>query len=321
MGHKIKKKRKKKYTNAGLSSISVSQPLIRIIAPKNISIFSNRENFIRFLNKIKSYDRSPNRIPIIFIDLNFVEICDEPSITIMLSAINELTRKSIKCTGNVPLNPYARDILDKSGFFSHLKDIQKVYFSQLSKCQNQILKIGESIIDSKIIGEIVKQCTFKLTGNYKHFNKLYTVLMEIIPNTIEHAYKSKSSKSWFLGIKYDVVNNKVIFTFVDNGSGILNTIYKLPKKRTEDLRLLKSEPLILEGVFDKKYNSRLKEENRNKGLPIVKSIFEEGYIKKLKVFSNFAGIEFSGVNYFELKNEFKGTIFYFEVDKECIEKL
>ena len=317
----MRKKKKKKSNN----KISNKIPTLKILNFKAPSIFSfllNQEEFLTFINKLKDYKYKNSRLYQINIDLNNVTYLDQLSITILISVLEDLIKWNVKFVGNVPLNFYTQELLDKSGFFEHVKDLDTGLYSKISRSQNFILKIGENSIDSKMLGDLIKDCVFKITGKESHFRKLYTVLMEIIPNTIEHAYSKSNSikKSWFLGIEYIVKDNKVLFTFVDNGFGILNTIYKLPEQRTLELKQLTSEPLILEGVFNKEYNSRLKDENRNKGLPIIKSIFNEGYIKNLKVFSNKAGICFNEPKYIKLTNEFKGTLFYFEIDIECINK-
>lgn len=315
-----KKRRKKPKLNISkkLSSIKI----VNFKVPSNFSFLLNKEEFLTFINKLKDYEYKNSKLYQIHIDLNNVTYLDQLSITILLSVLDDLIKGNVKFVGNVPLNIYANKLLDNSGFFEHVKDLETGQYSKISRSKNFILKIGENSIDSKMLGDLIKDCVYKISGEESHFRKLYTILMEIIPNTIEHAYSKRNNvkKSWFLGIEYVVKDNKVLFTFVDNGFGILNTIYKLPEQRTQELIQLTSEPLILEGVFNKEYNSRLKDENRNKGLPIVKSIFNEGFIKNLKVFSNKAGISFKESEYIKLKNEFKGTLFYFEIDIECINK-
>lgn len=181
-----RKRGKKKYISSKTKKKNIEFIYKVIICPKNLSLFHNIEGFILFINKLKSFKNTSSRFYSIYLDLTLVEEIDESSITILLSVIEELKNDNIRCEGNVPISPYSKSILEHSGFFEHVKDINNAYVNNIRRTKNYILKQGKNTIDSQSVGSLVKDCVYFLTNTKDHFSKLYTVLMEVIPNTLEH---------------------------------------------------------------------------------------------------------------------------------------
>lgn len=79
---------------------------------------------------------------------------------------------------------------------------------------------------------------------------------------------------------------------------------------------------ILKGAFDKKYGSSTKEVNRNKGLPAVKSMMDDGAILDLVVLTNdviwFCNNEQRSRNFDKGKARFRGTLYQWTITKDCI---
>jgi anti-sigma regulatory factor (Ser/Thr protein kinase) len=184
---------------------------------------------------------------------------------------------------------------------------------KVSKTKNLMLMLGKEKSESTKVGKCIKQAIEELTGKPNHYPPIYGIIQEMNGNSVEHAYKIK--KHWILGINHDKTNNKMIFTFTDNGFGILRTLKRrFNKKVFDNLQWYKDED-ILNGVFDKKYNSRFKKQyNRNKGLPVIKKAYIEDKINNLIVISNKAFLDFENKTSISLKNEFSGTFYYWELD-------
>lgn len=317
--------RSQKFIQNGIYSKQIieEQSFVKELeVPENFEILKDTEVVLKFIKLIKN--------KIIYkkpIDLNFknVKSIDIGSISVLLSIIEELSINGIRCTGNLPDNEQCRKFIEESGYFNYVKMINND--GNKIEPKNFIIDIGKDTVDSKKIGEYVKKANQKLTNELKTNRNIYTILLEITGNSVEHAYIDKKELShWFLGInfvnnKYDNKIEKVIFTAVDNGSGILKTIHRKKWIFNDLLISFKNNSNILDGVFNKKYGSRHKQENRNKGLPIIKQRLKENKIKNLKVITNNTFNEYSNKKdtFRYLNNKYDGTFFYFELDLTCYE--
>jgi hypothetical protein len=111
--------------------------------------------------------------------------------------------------------------------------------------------------------------------------------------------------------------NKVKFCFVDNGRGILKT---LRKKFPDKIATLIGGNLgnsIIKRAFEGEFGSRTKLSNRGRGLKAIKKGFELGYIKSLKVITNNVFYDFENGAVEELKEDFDGTFYFWEIDNTC----
>lgn len=109
------------------------------------------------------------------------------------------------------------------------------------------------------------------------------------------------------------------------GKGILETLKKRFGLVLKDIFTLKSPNDILKGAFDKKYGSTTQEVNRNKGLPAVKSHWEQGTINSLKVLTNNVILHFDSNELSETFSKgsprFRGTFYQWEMTNDCINKI
>jgi len=175
-----------------------------------------------------------------------------------------------------------------------------------------------SFEDNKKISALVKDVVNHLTGENKYSLSVKTIILEICGNSIEWA--STENKQWLLGVKYET--ERVFFTVTDVGKGILETLYRKFTKRFFDT--FKTDDEILKGAFNKKYGSSTKELNRNKGLPAVKTNFEQGTINNLRVLTNNVALQFgddsNSKTFGKGSPRFKGTFYQWEMTKECLNK-
>lgn len=302
-----------KYTEENLKTSSVV-----IDTPSVFNIITNTDQFINFIIDLKKTKHYNNNIKYVTIDFSKVTSLEQGSISILLSVIEELSFYNIECFGNYPNDQLAREKLLKSGFNKHIEQVSKDLKKADIDTENLIIRTRTDTVDGEMFAEIIHKTTKFLTGEEMRYQPLYTILMELAPNSIEHAYKNQSQIHWFIGLNFDEINRKVIFTFADNGKGILNTIYRNPKKKIADLISVRDSAEILDRVFEKEYNSRLKQDNRNKGLPIIKQFYLKGYIKNLKVLTNRGFIEYDSERFTSIKKNYSGTFFYWEINETCL---
>jgi hypothetical protein len=333
---RAKREYKKKYRNRIFRKKRISQkPRLRsykylerfkkkkdtlklIEAKPNFTILEHINNVIDFVCELKSYAYEFYAKRIVFLDLSRIEKIDIGAICIILSTVEELSKYSVQVKTNLPLDKNCRDQVVEANFIPHLRRLTHDIFTGTPRQKQLFLITGNTKTEHKKIGSIVKQATQMITGKEKHYQPVYSLIQEINGNSIEHAYENKKDK-WLLGINHDVVKNKVIFTFADNGQGILKTLKRKLGTRFFDSLQLKNNIDILKGAFDKKYSSRHEEQvNRNKGLPLLKKIKTKGQVNNLLVITNDVYLRLDNNSSIALNTNFSGTFYYWELDAESI---
>lgn len=307
----------KKYGRERSSLENVNKKETLVEAPcQDFRLLENTDEVIKYLQKLKTYRGFSEKIEILIVDLRRVTNIDIGAICILLSVIEELSLFKINLKGNFPFNADCERIIMQSGFLNHVKRITGESFTPHQN-HNLIVKQGRDITKNREIGEAIKNAVFYITGKEAHYHPVYSIVQEINGNAVEHAYDEK--KHWFFGFNHDKDSNKVIFTFADNGFGILKTLRKKISQEIFDKLHLRTDGEILKRAFERKYGSRHKEhDNRNKGLPLLLKIQNQKEVKNLMVITNKVSLQLEKGSIKSLTSEFSGTFYYWELDLECI---
>ncbi|WP_353099644.1 hypothetical protein [Myroides odoratus] len=293
-----------------------------IVPCSNFELLKNPNDVIQFISELKAL-KGNNRIIEIVIDLKDIKTIDEPAISLMLSSVHELSLNKKRVRGSIPEDESAYEILTRSGFFTNIKKVSDNISKKIkSNNSKNILLIADHTTKKKgqVIGEFIKKAMKVLTGIEEHNRALYTFIIEMNLNAFEHAYETIedfTDKHWVLGFSYNEEEEKLYFTFTDNGVGILNQLnIKKPllfKQILVDFNF--NQELLLINLFDKKYNSRFKTQiNRNRGLPAIKEKYVNNDVNNLICLSNNVLLNFNGDETLKLKHEFMGTFYYWEMD-------
>lgn len=316
--YNIQKKNKKKFFSEPKpkrNKLFQPQKKVTISAKANFTLLEYAENVLSFIKNLEDVI-SKNKYKIIVFDMKQVLKIDIGCISILLSKINKLTQKKIQTICNLPTNIACKKMFFESGFSDHMRDLQgkKINYSRTNK--NLMINRGFDKTSNETIGLAIKNSVKHLTGKEESFRPLYSIAQEMCANSIEHA--NEHHKNWLFSVWYKDENN-VCFTMTDIGSGILRTLKRKFSQTINDL-LLKDNIKILNRAFEKKYSSITKDINRNKGLPKIKSISDKKYINNLVVITNNVLIDFSNkINSRVLNKKFNGTLYYWELNKNCIE--
>ena len=327
---KSKKRRGKKY-NPNKFSIPLyydrrvqfkeADPLI---APKDICLMSKTVSTLEFFNELRSPSNFSKYGGFCFIHIDLTEVKDlDYSSTCVLKAIMEdLKSKKVFSRATLPKDKMARQRMKDGGLLNSMYDSGGNPFKNSSSSDLIFVKTGskrlahdENVNISKTLKKVVKY----LTGVEKHNKELRNVVMEICGNSLEWAQTPK--KQWLIAVKYE--KNRVIFTATDVGVGILKSIYRRFAVRLKETFNRLDDVEILNNAFIKKYGSTSKKSNRNKGLPVIKSAFENGLILDLKVITNEVTLDFDNQeNNLKLprSSEFGGTFYRWIVTKDSIIK-
>lgn len=298
-----------------------TKPIIDV--PRDFRLIDNRETCLEFFRLL----RNDNAISIyrnrrfVRITLKDVQQMDYAAISVLTAISDELKSNGITIAGDFPRDEDCKQFILESGFLNHMYDENNRPFPKSEKSEMIFFEKGCGTLsedDNRKISNIVKNVVGHLTGVPKHNQSIKTILLEICGNSIE--WSGTKNKQWLLGVKYD--NNKVTFTVVDVGKGILETLYRKFGRRAKDFLTLKTEADVLLGAFDKKYGSTTQQVNRNKGLPSVKANYQDGKIKNLIVLTNNVILHFANqekTKTFANKSpRFKGTFYQWEMDSNCI---
>lgn len=303
-----------------INEIRENQADVRLFADEDFELLNNTQEVIDYISILKSYRKINHLVKTVFIDLSKVVNIDIGSISLLLSSIKELNIYGVNIKGNLPIDENAKQFIIKSGYLEHMSNLSKKLRKHIRTftSDNLILMSGSSKSESRKIGECIKKSIEILSGVSQHYPPVYGMIQEMNGNSVEHAYRKK--KHWLLGVNIDSKNNKIIFTYTDNGFGILNTMKRKFSAIINDVFNLKNDIEILNGLFDREYNSRFKQQyNRNKGLPVIKKAFVNRKVKKLLVITNEVYLHFDNNSSLKLNSTFKGTFYYWELDIETIE--
>lgn len=291
--------------------------IISKVIPSNFKALSNQQEVFTFISEL--LDIHTNRkIKHIYLNMKDVVGLDSAAVCLLLSVVSELNYHGIKISGNFPDNYDCAKYLVDSGFLNHMKDSQGRNFNIDSP--NFIVETGKDKTRNKVIGLSIRKAIGHLLGTFpQRYQPAYTVAMEICSNSVEHAYNDKPNLvHWKLGIHKK--EDSISFTMSDTGTGILNTLHRKFWKEIKDEITFRNNSDILYRAFLRKYGSTTQLVNRNRGLPCILDKFQNKLIKNLKIITNNVYLDFNNINdRKEVNYSFPGVLFYWEVDKECIE--
>ncbi|TND09850.1 MAG: hypothetical protein FD123_778 [Bacteroidetes bacterium] len=297
-----------------------------IYAPVDFRLIENAEECLMFFRNIRNEENVKfiRNYQIVVMSLFEVEQIDYATISVLTAISDDLKSKGVVLQGNFPRNKEARKFIEDSGFLSHMVNETNRPFPKPGKSELIFFEKGCGTLsgkDNRRISQVVKDSVGHLTGETSQSLSVKTILLEICGNSIE--WGGTENKQWLLGVKYEP--GKVVFTVTDVGKGILQTLHRKFKKKLLDAFSIKNDAEILLGAFEKKYGSNTQEINRNKGLPAVKVSAERGILLDLKVLTNNVILHFDdhsrSMVFDSGSPRFKGTLYQWEMTKECLSKI
>jgi len=310
-----RKKTKYRRERGGYAHNRVVQQTL--FAPKYFALLQYPENVLSFIQKIEKILLKNSGVKIVKFELCNVSAIDIGAICLFLSKLNELSKRNIRSWGTFPSIEQCKKVIVDSGFLDRMKDVvKKATFPRNNK--NLILNRGFDRTDNAATAREIRKAVQHLTGVEDNYKPIYSIAQEICANSVEHANEDKQKKNWLFSTSY--MEDKVIFTMTDIGEGILKTIRRKFFKQIQDSMLNDSKEILL-NAFEKQYESRTKDPNRNKGLPKIYNTSQNKHIENLIVITNNVFLDFENPqNSKILKNKFKGTFYYWTLNKECIER-
>lgn len=319
----IKKQNKKRRLQTSVEALRNGRKIHKVTIPigESISLFYDSDNVMRIVNLLDKYSLPKGLQRHLELDMSSVRIVDIGALSLLLAKVNEITKsRKVIISGNFPLDNNARDYIEKSGFLDYMIDLTGRKFERHS--DNFLVRIGDKKTDNENVGYLIKKCMKVITGTESHYPPVFSIIQEMSGNSVEHA--NIDNKNWLLGVNFqrnDVGEiEEVLFTMVDVGFGILNTINRKWSTLIYEGLKLTSKTDILFRAFERKYGSSTEEINRNRGLPLIKTISEKKQIIELKVITNNVFLDFENTGESKvLRKGLPGTFYCWKINKECIE--
>lgn len=329
----VRRTKKKNYNNPvrkkKIKSNKENQSPTKIfVVPKIFSITKNPEETIQFLNHIINYVKSvryllKNKgvkfIRLYYIDMKLTDVITSDALMYLLTIISS-TRGTkllpISWKGNLPENREVKDYVKKSGYLKYMRTSTE---NIIETDDNIQIKHGVNYIygDEKldIRREIIDFTCIKLNKDKLKINFLMTMLTEMITNISDHAYQKDGlfKHEWYIFVNNE--KDRITYTFMDNGLGIPTTIRKSLKEHVIEFFRAETEYKYIEAAvkgIEKRSETGLIE--RGNGLPEIYEQFITQNIENFAIISNKA--YFSENEKRDLREELKGTIFYWEIKKE-----
>ena len=301
----------------------------RFDIPKIFSIIKNPEETIKFLNiiiyeveKIRKKALGKDKTVRTF-SLNMENTSEITGDALMyLLTIIKNTRGdkfvSINWLGNFPKDEKIKKFLQNSGYLKYMKTAKENLLQtndhiQIKNGQGYEYENEGKIID--IRQEIIDFTCEKLKKNKTQINFLMTMLTEMITNIKDHAYDDNNlfKHNWYIFVENS--NDKISYTFMDNGLGIPTTIKKSNFELLKSKFSLDKEYKYIEaGVSGIEKRSKTGLIERGNGLPSIYEQYTSNKINNLVIISNKA--YYIKENPKDLENNLNGTIFYWEINKE-----
>ena len=288
-------------------------------APKNFSLVENTEETLDFINdSLGSIENKQNKS--ILQDFSKISNITPDTILYMMSIIEDLQMNevpfSIKGKYKNRKDEKSRILFEESGFLEHLNGKQE----EIKNIQTDVLtiKVGEEN-QPTTAQEVVQYLRKWLDMERAETKPIYSILIECMTNTKNHAYKTKNKENqntnnhkWYLMAYH--TQNEVHFVFLDNGHGIPQTLRWYWKDLFSGTKWFDSK-LIESALQGKILRSQTGEDKRGKGLPKIYKTSKLNYVEELIIIANKGFVNCKNDTTKELKVKFKGTLISWKIKK------
>lgn len=288
----------------------------KFIAPQKFSIMDHPIDTINYFNNILSTidNKKHNKLTVNFI-LNAVNYITIDALMYML-AITKNTKKSHFTKGSYPIDEKAKSIFVNSGFLNYVKSTKQIISENPN--DNIRIKICNNSDENRNICKTINLLLMKKYNiERKELRFLYDMLYEMMINTNEHAYNTKTflQNNWYLYV--ELHEEKIKFSFLDTGMGIPYTINKNFFDKLTFLGIKTDADLIL-SALNGQFKTSTKLNHRGKGLPKFTKYNKNNKIMNFKIVSGKGKVTYDNDTQeyitIPLDKKLIGTVYYFEVN-------
>jgi len=319
----LEKQQKKKGTRSHSEEQVVRKnkhvEFYRALAPHEFSVISNPESTYDYFSKIVEEIQNRKFKEIFFFDLSEVEKISVDAIMYVLALMRNIKNKEVfKYTfkGNQPISEKANRLLMESGFFKYVSSNNPHIQTQGDNLQ---IVTGRSV-DNDIAGNVCDFVNRKCNTPISFTDILYEVIIELMTNTVQHAYteeKLLTVSQWY--IYAGTVDDDIEFVFLDTGRGIPQTVNKKAIEKFGELFAAgKSDADYVVSALRGEWRTQTGENYRGRGLPCVIEYAKNAEVHSMTVVSGKAMVFLNGdeVEQKELDEKLFGTLYYWKIRKK-----
>lgn len=287
---------------------------VTLKAPENFSFIDNTENVLEyFIRCRKAINRGYN----VRFDISHITNLSSDSIALLAAfATDKSFNKGRIIKGNCPQDSKLGQLFVQSGFYKFVNAKP-----ELKNAQNQKVCLFHQENNIKVQPKIARNaCNFalkRIVDDQIELESLYEILVEAMSNTNNHANKRKTGLiNWWL-YTYNAPNGNTIYTFIDLGVGIFDSIPVIRfKKFMLKAHFLHNASLakpLLNG--DIKSSKQVDNSIRGKGIPQIYKNCRNTMFYRAYIVSNDVKIDLKTGLARKMPHEFLGTMLHFELKK------
>ncbi len=289
----------------------ISAPSMDFVTPPDdFSLINNTEKVLDFFSTAYKKLKAKKRI---FFDISKIKTLTTDAIALFIAKINyENFHCKTSLMGNEPNDHELKNIFIQSGFYEHVK-------IKGTKPKNNKKLLVHKITNNRVEPDIAKEaCLVGLRHTFNNeeiFEPLYDILIEIMQNTNNHAGQTRGLYDWWLHVYTHQESKKTSYTFVDLGVGIFDSLpVKSFKRDFLELLGLTSNLDLVPKLFAGEIKSRTALPERGKGIPQVFECSQNNTFEKFILISNDVYADLKTHKNRMLKQNFEGTLFYWEIN-------
>ncbi|MCH7413772.1 hypothetical protein MM213_09775 [Belliella sp. R4-6] len=289
------------------------KPTQNIEAPKKFSLIENTEEVLAYFKTARTY--LSEGYPIRF-DISEIDALTTDAIALQIARIKDANfHKNKGILGNAPNNPKLKELFLQSGFYNYVQ-------TQGPKPQIKDTTLIHKITDNKVEPLIAKEaCLSGLRHTFNSeeiFDPLYDIIIEIMQNTNNHAGEERGKYDWWIHIYNDPISKTSKYTFLDLGVGIFESLpARTFKEKTLAEKLGFSHNVdLIEPLFNGEIKSRTGRPERGNGIPQVYDSSKDKAFSKFVLITNDVFVNLKTLETKKLKNNFSGTLFYWELKQD-----
>jgi hypothetical protein len=310
--HKIKRKDRKynPYRTSFGRRAQKKKQIKNIPAPLKFSLIENTEATLEYFKSAKT--ELTKGYPINF-DISNIETLTSDAIALQIARIkDENFHFNNGILGNAPNDPKLKELFLQSGFYHYVNTR-----GQKPEGKNKLIhKITDNKVEPKIAKEACINGLLHTFGCDDIFDPLYDILIEIMQNTNNHAGETRGVYDWWLHVYNDPISQTSKYTFLDLGFGIFESLpVKTFKRKIGEAVGLQHNADLVKPLFAGEIKSRTARPERGKGIPQVFESSQDKAFKKFYLISNDVKVDMKSMNITKLRNNFSGTLFYWELSK------
>lgn len=297
------------------------QNCVILHAPTDLDLFAKTEESLSFFSEVISKANQCTMDSCLYFDLSAIERVSPDAIMYLIAIISNNKRIRsfrILCRGNMPENNMAKQVFYDVGFFDFVNSTGRI-----TKKSSECMRIRSGQRSEP--GAAAEFCDFANNSgevSVKKTKKLFPMLVELMANTVQHAYgsnlhgESKMLANWYVFARDD--GDSIRFIYLDTGVGIPKTVGRRLTEWVIDKFSSKTDAVFLRtALTGERFRSETKLPYRGNGLPEIYNNCRAGKINELQIISGRAICSANGAELeaHSLGTSFEGTLFSWRITK------